>query len=79
MEPLASNLTRTPNYNLLVSLKPADLERFADTKTPVKSVGLVDPVKPMDVAELVAIGGPVDGGGPMDGGGPVGTIALPLA
>lgn len=45
-----------------------ELERFPDTKTPVKSVGWVGPVKLVDVAGPVAIGGPVElAWGPVNG------------
>lgn len=60
-----SNLTRDLNYNLFVRLGPVKLKKFAGTETSVKSVGLVDLVKP------VAFGGPVDDGGPSAIGGPV--------
>ena len=43
-----------------------DLERFAGTETAVKSVGLVDPVKPVGLQGSVDVWGPVAIGGPVD-------------
>ena len=42
-----------------------DIERFAGTETAVKSVGLVDSVKPVETITHSSVEGPVDSGGPV--------------